>query len=191
MIRSVTLILLLASTLATYAQNDVVMTINGKKIYRDEFEYIYHKNQQQQVEQETMQQYVDRFINFKLKVFEAEACGIDTTETFKKEFEEYQTVISNMDDTQKKFLIKEYRDGILLFEICNEKIWNLKDITDDKLLEYFKKNSKKNHWSSDLLETNKSLVIQSYQEDLEKTWIKSLRKKYKVKLNKNLIREIK
>ena len=66
------------------------MTINGKDIKLSEFEYLYHKNNQQQVEKETLEQYVDRFVLYKQKVADAEAAGIDTTELFRKEFEGYQ-----------------------------------------------------------------------------------------------------
>ena len=66
------------------------MTINGKDIKLSEFEYLYHKNNQQQIEKETLDQYVERFVLYKQKVADAEAAGIDTTELFKKEFEGYQ-----------------------------------------------------------------------------------------------------
>ena len=66
------------------------MTINGKDVKLSEFEYLYHKNNQQQVEKETLEQYVDRFVLYKQKVADAEAEGIDTTQVFLKEFEGYQ-----------------------------------------------------------------------------------------------------
>ena len=68
----------------------VLMTINGKDIKLSEFEYLYHKNNQQQVEKETLEQYVDRFVLYKQKVADAESAGIDTTELFRREFEGYQ-----------------------------------------------------------------------------------------------------
>ncbi len=68
----------------------VLMTINGKDIKLSEFEYLYHKNNQQQVEKETLDQYIERFVLYKQKVADAEAAGIDTTDLFIKEFEGYQ-----------------------------------------------------------------------------------------------------
>ena len=83
--------LLVGTAILALAKGDpVLMTINGKDIKLSEFEYLYHKNSQQQVEKETLEQYVDRFVLYKLKVADAEAAGIDTTEIFKKEFEGYQ-----------------------------------------------------------------------------------------------------
>ena len=83
--------LLLGTAILAIAKGDpVLMTINGKDIKLSEFEYLYHKNNQQQVEKETLEQYVDRFVLYKQKVADAEAAGIDTTELFRKEFEGYQ-----------------------------------------------------------------------------------------------------
>ena len=83
--------LLLGTAILALAKGDpVLMTINGKDIKLSEFEYLYHKNNQQQIEKETLEQYVERFVLYKQKVAEAEAAGIDTTQAFIKEFEGYQ-----------------------------------------------------------------------------------------------------
>ena len=83
--------LLLGTAILSIAKGDpVLMTINGKDIKLSEFEYLYHKNNQQQIEKETLEQYVDRFVLYKQKVADAEAAGIDTTSLFIKEFEGYQ-----------------------------------------------------------------------------------------------------
>jgi len=72
-------------------QTDVLMTINGKEVSAEEFLYIYEKNNQAgALDPKTMDEYLDMFINFKLKVAEAEAQGIDTTEAFKKELKGYR-----------------------------------------------------------------------------------------------------
>ena len=62
------------------------MRINGKDVTRSEFEYIYNKNNSlTELESKTLNEYVDLFVNFKLKVAAAEAAGIDTTATFRNE----------------------------------------------------------------------------------------------------------
>lgn len=84
--------LLLGTAILAIAKggDPVLMTINGKEIKLSEFEYLYNKNNQQQVEKETLEQYVERFVLYKQKVADAEAAGIDTTQVFKSEFEGYQ-----------------------------------------------------------------------------------------------------
>ena len=75
----------------TFAQQETLMTINGKPVSAEEFLYIYQKNNQAgAIDPKTMDEYLDMFINFKLKVTEAEAQGIDTTEAFKKELKGYR-----------------------------------------------------------------------------------------------------
>ena len=84
--------LVLCASMCTFAQEDqVLMTIAGKPIMVSEFMYIYEKNNQENsIEKKTMQEYLDLFVNFKLKVAEAEAQGVDTTAAFKKELAGYR-----------------------------------------------------------------------------------------------------
>ena len=80
-----------AMSMAALAQQETLMTINGKPVSAEEFLYIYEKNNQAgAVDPKTMDEYLDMFINFKLKVAEAEAQGIDTTDAFKKELKGYR-----------------------------------------------------------------------------------------------------
>ncbi len=85
-------VLLLAGVLNGFAQEDnVLMTINGEPIMASEFLYIYEKNNQESsLEKKTMDEYLELFVNFKLKVTEAKAQGVDTTEAFKKELAGYR-----------------------------------------------------------------------------------------------------
>lgn len=76
--------------LAFAATDPVLMTINGKDIHLSEFEYLYKKNSQQQIEKETLDQYVDRFVTYKQKVADAEAERIDTLKSFVAEFNGYK-----------------------------------------------------------------------------------------------------
>ena len=85
------LLAVVAMSMGVMAQSETLMTINGKAVSAEEFLYIYEKNNQAgAVDPKTMDEYLDMFINFKLKVAEAEAQGIDTTESFKKELKGYR-----------------------------------------------------------------------------------------------------
>jgi len=74
------------------AENDkVLLTIAGEPVMASEFMYIYEKNNQETaLEHKTIAEYLELFINFKLKVQEAKAQGIDTTETFRTELSGYR-----------------------------------------------------------------------------------------------------
>lgn len=83
-----------AIALATSAQSldPVVMTINGKPVTRGEFEYAYNKNASVEgaVEQKSVEEYAQMFVNYKLKVAAAEAAKMDTLSSFQKEFKQYR-----------------------------------------------------------------------------------------------------
>jgi peptidyl-prolyl cis-trans isomerase SurA len=65
------------------------MTIHDRQVTLGEFERIYKKNNSSTaLEQQTVEEYLDLFINFKLKVIEAEELGLDTS--FIKEFNGYK-----------------------------------------------------------------------------------------------------
>lgn len=85
-------IVLMGASLLGFAQEDkVLMTINGEPIMASEFLYIYEKNNQEtSLEKKPMEEYLDLFINFKLKVTEAIAQGVDTTQEFKDELKGYR-----------------------------------------------------------------------------------------------------
>lgn len=85
------LFIVAALSLNMMAQDKPLMTINGQPVSAEEFLYIYEKNNQAgALDPKTMDEYLDMFINFKLKVVEAESQGIDTTEAFKKELKGYR-----------------------------------------------------------------------------------------------------
>lgn len=69
----------------------IIMTIGGKNITRSEFEYAYNKNAAEStIDRKSIEEYVDLFVNYKLKVIAAEQAGIDTTAAFRKEFLMYR-----------------------------------------------------------------------------------------------------
>ena len=89
--KKVFLVAIAALSLNLMAQDKPLMTINGQPVSAEEFLYIYEKNNQAgAIDPKTMDEYLDMFINFKLKVVEAESQGIDTTEAFKKELKGYR-----------------------------------------------------------------------------------------------------
>lgn len=79
---------------AASKKDPVLMKVNGKPVTLSEFEYMYHKNNQQQVAQQPLEKYLDMFTTYKLKVADAEAAGIDTTAAFKKEYEGYRNELA-------------------------------------------------------------------------------------------------
>lgn len=81
-------------TLTASAQDadPVLLTVNGKPITRSEFEYSFNKNSNVEgaVEKKSVEEYIDMFINYKLKVAAAEAAQLDTLSSFQREFKQYR-----------------------------------------------------------------------------------------------------
>ncbi len=84
--------MLLSGSIAFAQQSDpVIMTINGQPVSRSEFEYSYNKNNSEGViDKKTVSDYVDLFINYKLKVQAALDARLDTLSSFKQEFLQYR-----------------------------------------------------------------------------------------------------
>lgn len=90
-IKTLLMLLLLCCSMA-YGQDDpVIMTINGVPVSRSEFEYSYNKNNSEGViDKKSVEEYVDLFVNYKLKVQAAIDAKLDTLSSFKKEFLSYR-----------------------------------------------------------------------------------------------------
>ena len=74
------------------SQDDpVIMVVNGQNVLRSEFEYSYNKNNSEGViDKKSVSEYVDLFVNYKLKVAAALDAKYDTLTSFKEEFAQYR-----------------------------------------------------------------------------------------------------
>ena len=69
---------------------DILMTIDGQPVTKEEFKRVYLKNNiQDTITEKDIDNYLDLFINFKLKVKEAENEGYDTSKSFLDEYNKY------------------------------------------------------------------------------------------------------
>lgn len=109
------LVVLLAVTLAATsmlrAQEDIVMTLGDENVTLSDFKAIFLKNNRDSVfSKQDLDDYVELFINFKLKVAEARSLGMDTATQFVNELSGY-----------RKQLTRPYlTDGDLLDELVAE-----------------------------------------------------------------------
>ena len=81
-----------ASLTATAQSDDpIVMTVNGVDVPRSEFEYSYNKNNTDLViDQKSLDEYVELYANYKLKVAAALDARLDTMASFQKEVADYR-----------------------------------------------------------------------------------------------------
>lgn len=74
-------------------KNLTLFTVNNAEVTTDEFLHLYRKNSLNRAEaskEESVKEYLDLLVNFKLKIAEAHARGLDTTQKFNKEFKTYR-----------------------------------------------------------------------------------------------------
>ncbi len=89
------LFIALIITNLTFSQNThTLVTIGDKKYGIEEFDFIYNKNNSYTEEPKSKKEYVDLFVNYKLKVHEAIAQGLDTLPSFKKEYDYYKNELA-------------------------------------------------------------------------------------------------
>ena len=96
---------------------------------------------------------------------------------------------SNLEDENKdyKYILKEYKEGLLLFDLMQEKIWNVASNDSIKMKEFYELN--KLNYNS--FNEDKGEIIGDYQDFLENSWIKKLRAENSIVVNKRVLRRIK
>ena len=96
---------------------------------------------------------------------------------------------SNLEDENKdyKYILKEYKEGLLLFDLMKEKIWNVASNDSIKMKEFYELN--KLNYNS--FNEDKGEIIGDYQDFLENSWIKKLRAENSIVVNKRVLRRIK
>lgn len=72
-----------------------ILTIDKTPTTVGEFEYLYNKNNSQQAVRQTPEEYMELFKVYKLKVADAIACGLDTTQSFRNEYFNYRNDLAS------------------------------------------------------------------------------------------------
>jgi len=108
-------------TLFQNSPNNTLITIASEAVSTDEFLYAFNKNRppEASVTREEVDEYLQLYINFKLKVVEAKSRGMDTTANFLKEYQSYLSQLDNsylQGEDDSDFLVKEAYER-LLYEI--------------------------------------------------------------------------
>ncbi|UKT62936.1 hypothetical protein [Pedobacter mucosus] len=174
------------------AQN--VASISGKSISTKEFMWTYKKshNGNANVDYNSLQAYLNLYINFKLKVLDAREMDFDKNPIFQEEVKTYENALTahkKAGNTGKDhdYLVNEYREGVLMFNVSELKIWNKAQDDEKALSNFYLKNQQ--HYEKSLDEI-KGQVIADYQQSLEENWLNSLKQKYQVKINDNELKKL-
>ena len=98
-----------------------ILQIGNKNISLVEFENIFYKNNYNDtIDKQYLDEYIELFINFKLKVLEAESLYMDTISTFIKELDGYK------DQLAKPYLRNKEFDDLMLKEAYERMLFDVK-----------------------------------------------------------------
>ncbi|RZK17990.1 MAG: hypothetical protein EOO86_11230 [Pedobacter sp.] len=176
----------------SFAQN--VALINGKSISAKEFLWAYKKSHNGSVSADyaNLQRYLNLYINFKLKVLDAREMGLDKNATYTEEVKTYETALinhkkANTAHKDHDFLLNEYKEGVLMFNVSEQKIWSKAQDDEQAVIDFYSTN--KQNYNKPLSEV-KGQVIADYQQSLEESWLNGLKQKYQIKINENELRKL-
>ncbi|WP_066633150.1 peptidylprolyl isomerase [Labilibacter marinus] len=103
-------------TASCFAQTpQTLVKIEDENYSIEEFDFIYNKNNEYTQEPKSRKEYIELFVNYKLKVHEAVAQGLDTLPSFTKEFNYYKDELAKPYLSDKKVtesLIQEAYDRL-------------------------------------------------------------------------------
>ena len=105
-------VLAVSSTHAQQGSDPVLLTVGNSKVTKSEFEKIYEKNNpKEEHTKESLEKYLELYINFKLKVKEAEELGMDTAAAFREELKGYRKQLAQPYLTDKDVNEKLLREA--------------------------------------------------------------------------------
>jgi len=108
--------------IAQTTDNRVLLNIAGEDITAGDFMYVFNKNNLNREEQgpAAIKEYLDLYVNFRLKVREAEELGMDTLQSFRTELEGYRKQLA------QPFFIDGSVSEQLLREAYERKKWDVR-----------------------------------------------------------------
>lgn len=159
-VQTVFMLFVLAIPLCVQAQT--VATLGNYTISSKEFIWVYKKNKQKKAILGYVQlaQFLEQYIDFKLKVLEAKALALDKDTAYLAEVENFERILRAKYKNKSgdlEYTVNEFKEGVLMFNVSEKKIWGTE-------------------------QSGKRLSVEDL-EILEKNWIAELRKRYSVNIN--------
>lgn len=131
-------------TFSLFSQSKTVLEIGERKISDDEFMYFFLKNNNSKdaYSYKELRDYMDMFVKFKMKVYEAETMKMDTSKNFINELNGYRTKLAQPYLTDKKNeeeAIREYYDRLSYVVDCSHILIQTPAGNNDDTLEAYNK----------------------------------------------------
>tara|TARA_B100001287_G_scaffold35202_2_gene24912 strand:+ start:3152 stop:4786 length:1635 start_codon:yes stop_codon:yes gene_type:complete len=152
-----------------FAETKPFLTING-----NEYNFLDFATYLEDTQKITKPYKIDNLLKDKYKLF----INLNIIEIYKRNLEK--------ENKDYSFIVKEYREGLLLFNLMQQKIWKMSDSDSENLKIFFDEN--KSNYSS--FEGEKGKVIGDYQKLKEENWLHQLRAKHTIYINKRAVRKL-
>lgn len=101
------------SQISTSKKDPILLVVGDKQIPISEFKYVYEKNithRDSLYSRKSVEDYLNLFVNYKLKIAEADLLDLDTSENFVRELDSYKQILS------KPYLVQQKRLDSLISE---------------------------------------------------------------------------
>ena len=153
-----------------HAQN--VAIVNNKGITAKEFMWVFKKthNSSSSATYEELSLYLNQYIDFKLKVLDARAQQMDRDTAYINEVKKYEEIVKERSRARLSkdvfnYIMDDYRDGVLVFNISEQRIWNVNS-------------------------GNGTSISEEEQQKLEQQWVMDLRKKFPIRVDESMLRKL-
>ena len=137
--RKFVVVLFFVTFLQGILASDTLMLVGKTPVSVSEFEYVYKKNNAENVN--TIDEYLTLYENFKFKVVEAESRGLDKTETFRQELLGYREQLKRtyLTDMQKfnSFVEEAYQRSLEDIDVSHILFQIPQDATADDTLQAY------------------------------------------------------
>jgi len=140
-----------------------------------------------------LETYLNLYINFKLKVLEAKESGLDKDTAYTREIRNYEYAMRSQKKASKtnaeySFIMNEYRDAVLMFNISEKKIWDKVQNDETQVLAFYEQH--KERYGQRPFDDVKGQVITDFQQKIEDEWTTDLRKRFSIKIHQNELRKL-
>ncbi|MBC8985706.1 hypothetical protein H9X96_07945 [Pedobacter sp. N36a] len=176
-----------------FAQN--VASINGKPVSSKEFMWVYKKNHPgtSNIGFKELEDYLNLYLDFKLKVLDAKEMGFDRDTAYLSEIKDYETALRaqktvTLPKETYSMIINEYKNAVLMFNVSEIKVWDKAQNDTYQLRNFYERNQSR--YGGGSFEEQKGVVIADYQRALEKDWVTQLRDRYPVKVNESELKKL-
>jgi len=111
-----------------------------------------------------LEDYLNLYINFKLKVLDAKELGMDRDTAYLKEVADYETAARSRKrgvkaGSEYQLMMNEYKDAVLMFNVSEIKLWNKAQNEEE-------------------------------QKKMEDEWLKELKNRYTIKIHIEELRKL-